>query len=98
MVGKVFPEVASTHLLLISSFVALIFTFGSIALVAVAMQAPPYVVPNGAYGLPSRVPSLWKGAPFWVGNKPIPPRSRNQESRFSASVFLHLTKLPGRVG
>src|SRR5208337_2870317 len=37
IVGNVFPEAASTHLLLINSFAADIFTFGSITVVAVAM-------------------------------------------------------------
>src|SRR5258707_8557228 len=41
MVGKVFPEAASTHFPLIKSFVADTFTLGSITVVAVAMVVPP---------------------------------------------------------
>src|SRR5208283_6178876 len=37
IVGNVFPDTESTHLLLISSFFALICTFGSMTVVAVAM-------------------------------------------------------------
>src|SRR6266481_8989587 len=41
LVGKVFPEAASTHFPLIKSFVADTFTLGSITVVAVAMVVPP---------------------------------------------------------
>src|SRR5215475_591804 len=41
MVGKVLLEAASVHLLLMSSLVALTFTVGSMAVVAVAMRIPP---------------------------------------------------------
>src|ERR1700686_5335308 len=37
MVGKIFPEALFTHCPLISNFVALILTFGSITVVAVAI-------------------------------------------------------------
>src|SRR3974390_2465165 len=48
MVGNVLPEAASVHLPLISNFVAVIFTFGSITLVAVAIS-PPIPHPVGIY-------------------------------------------------
>src|SRR5258708_35382061 len=41
MVGKVFPEAASTHFPLIKSLVADTFTLGSITVFAVAMVLPP---------------------------------------------------------
>src|SRR5713101_2775662 len=41
IVGNVLPEVDATHLLLMRSLVALIFTFGSITVVAVAILKPP---------------------------------------------------------
>src|SRR5262249_37985955 len=41
MVGKVLPEAASVHLLLMSSLVALTLTVGSMAAEAVAMRIPP---------------------------------------------------------
>jgi hypothetical protein len=39
--GKVFPETLFTHCPLIRSLVALILTFGSITVVAVAIFQPP---------------------------------------------------------
>src|SRR5271165_2531714 len=47
IVAKVLPEAASTHLPLIKSLVALIFTVGSNAVVAVAMFSLPPVVGMG---------------------------------------------------
>src|SRR5262245_43072278 len=41
IVGNVLPDAASVHLLFISSFVALTFTVGSMAVEAVAMRIPP---------------------------------------------------------
>src|SRR5262249_52270778 len=41
MVGKVLPDAASVHLLLMSSLLALTFTVGSMAVEAVAIQIPP---------------------------------------------------------
>src|SRR3974390_2586224 len=71
MVGNVFPDAASTHLLLISSFVALTFTLGSNAVVAVAITSL----------LRCQGPAV-KQAPAspGVGPQPIPPRPRNQET------------------
>jgi hypothetical protein len=50
IVGNVLPDAASVHLLFISSFVALTFTVGSMAVEAVAMRIPPKK--------PARLPSL----------------------------------------
>src|SRR5713226_261703 len=55
IVGKVFPEVLSTHFPLISNFVGPILTFGSITVVAVAIVSSSYVfaqLPGGCRARP----------------------------------------------
>jgi hypothetical protein len=44
IVGKVFPDTLLTHWLLMSNFVALILTFGSITVVAVAIWKASFIL------------------------------------------------------
>jgi hypothetical protein len=85
IVGKVFPEVASTHLLLIKSLVAEISTFGSITVVAVAMVFLLAGVSRSLYLLPHgrKIPIL----PITFSNSPAVPSGLSLGSAPVAQAF-----------
>jgi hypothetical protein len=87
-VGKVFPDTLLTHWLLISNFVALILTFGSITVVAVAILKTSFMFVCANPSL--RTPGLdvgRAGMAGWVRSKARKPRS-GANFRRKQSVYL----------
>src|SRR5258707_14302307 len=88
IVGKVFPDTLLTHWLLMSNFVALILTFGSITVVAVAILKTSFMFVCASPSLHTPGPVVEPaGMAGWVRSKCLKPR-RGANFRRKQSVYL----------